>query len=110
MANCRYFPGRSWQKRNIVFDSKSLGEVYMHSVSMPELLIVLVIVFLLFGPGRISKIAGELGSALREFRNGLNSDPTIAPPGAMTGLPTASGTQATEESPAADNTSKPTGS
>ena len=37
-----------------------------------ELVIVLVIVLLLFGPGRLSKIAGELGSGIRNFREGLS--------------------------------------
>ena len=35
---------------------------------LPELLIVLVIILLIFGIGRISKIAGELGSGIRAFR------------------------------------------
>jgi sec-independent protein translocase protein TatA len=33
--------------------------------------IILVIVILLFGVGRIGKIAGELGSGIRSFREGL---------------------------------------
>lgn len=37
----------------------------------PELLIILVIVLLLFGVGRLSKIGGELGSAVANFRKGL---------------------------------------
>ncbi|RPJ52362.1 MAG: twin-arginine translocase TatA/TatE family subunit [Chloroflexi bacterium] len=36
-----------------------------------ELGIILVIVILLFGVGRIGKIAGELGSGVRSFRQGL---------------------------------------
>lgn len=36
-----------------------------------ELIIILLIVILLFGVGRISKIAGELGSGIRAFKNGL---------------------------------------
>jgi sec-independent protein translocase protein TatA len=36
-----------------------------------ELIIILVIVLLLFGVGRIGKIAGELGSGIRAFREGL---------------------------------------
>jgi sec-independent protein translocase protein TatA len=36
-----------------------------------ELLIILVIVLLLFGVGRVSKIGGELGSAVANFRKGL---------------------------------------
>lgn len=39
---------------------------------VPELLIILVIVLLLFGPGRLGKIAGELGEGIRNFREGLN--------------------------------------
>ncbi len=38
-----------------------------------ELIIILLIVILLFGVGRISKIAGELGSGIRAFKDGLQS-------------------------------------
>ncbi len=41
-------------------------------IGAPELLIVLVIVVLLFGPGRIGKVAGELGKGLRSFREGMS--------------------------------------
>lgn len=36
-----------------------------------ELIILLAIVLLLFGPGRIGKIAGELGKGIKSFREGL---------------------------------------
>ena len=39
-----------------------------------ELGIILVIVILLFGVGRIGKISGELGSGIRQFREGLKGD------------------------------------
>ncbi|MBT7601588.1 MAG: twin-arginine translocase TatA/TatE family subunit [Anaerolineae bacterium] len=39
-----------------------------------ELIIILVIVVLLFGVGRIGKIAGELGSGIKAFRKGIASD------------------------------------
>jgi sec-independent protein translocase protein TatA len=39
-----------------------------------ELVLILVIVILLFGVGRIGKIAGEIGSGIRNFRDGLKSD------------------------------------
>ena len=39
-----------------------------------ELGIILVIVILIFGVGRISKIAGEMGSGIRAFKDGLQSD------------------------------------
>ncbi len=41
------------------------------NLGAPELLILLFIVLLLFGVGRISKVAGELGAAIRAFREGL---------------------------------------
>lgn len=41
-------------------------------LGIPELLIILVIVLLLFGPTRIGKIAGELGRGIRNFRDGLS--------------------------------------
>lgn len=43
-----------------------------NQLGVPELLIILVIVLLLFGPGRLGKIAGELGTGIRNFREGLN--------------------------------------
>jgi sec-independent protein translocase protein TatA len=46
----------------------------MPSLGVPELLLILVIVILLFGVGRIGKIAGEIGSGIRNFREGLKSD------------------------------------
>ena len=41
-------------------------------IGMPELLVILVIIILLFGVGRIGKVAGELGKGIRSFREGLN--------------------------------------
>lgn len=43
----------------------------------PELFVILVIVLLIFGPGRIVKISRELGASIRQFRQGLDdhSDP-----------------------------------
>jgi sec-independent protein translocase protein TatA len=38
-----------------------------------EWIVILVIVILLFGPGRIGKIAGELGRGIRNFREGLGN-------------------------------------
>jgi sec-independent protein translocase protein TatA len=40
----------------------------------PELIILLVIVLLVFGVGRIGKIAGELGSGIRAFKEGLSGE------------------------------------
>ena len=47
-----------------------------------ELLVVLVIVLLVFGPGQLPEMMGNLGKAMREFQKGLREPPEIekAPP------------------------------
>jgi sec-independent protein translocase protein TatA len=40
----------------------------------PELLLIIVIIVLLFGVGRISKISGEIGSSIKAFREGIASE------------------------------------
>jgi sec-independent protein translocase protein TatA len=39
-----------------------------------ELLIILAIVILIFGPGRLGRIAGEMGRGIRNFRRGMAGD------------------------------------
>jgi sec-independent protein translocase protein TatA len=39
-----------------------------------ELIIILVIIILLFGVGRISKIAGELGSGIKAFKKNIKDE------------------------------------
>lgn len=48
-------------------------------IGVTELLIVLAIIVLLFGAGRISKIASELGSGLRSFKAGLSGEKESTP-------------------------------
>ncbi len=43
-------------------------------IGAPELILILVIVVILFGGGRIAKLGGELGQGLREFRKGLEGE------------------------------------
>lgn len=40
----------------------------------PEILIILVIVLLLFGVGRIGKIATEMGQGIHNFRKAMDGD------------------------------------
>ena len=46
----------------------------------PELLLILVIVILLFGVGRIGKVGHELGSGIRAFREGIEGDKSTSAP------------------------------
>jgi sec-independent protein translocase protein TatA len=43
-------------------------------VGLPELLIVLVIVLLIFGPKRLPGLGRQLGRGLREFKDSLTGD------------------------------------
>ncbi len=38
----------------------------------PEVILILAVLLLIFGVGRITKIGGELGSGIKAFKEGLN--------------------------------------
>ncbi|HZR23447.1 MAG TPA: twin-arginine translocase TatA/TatE family subunit [Vicinamibacterales bacterium] len=42
------------------------------SLGVPELLIILLIVVLIFGANRLPGLARGMGSAVKEFKNGMN--------------------------------------
>jgi sec-independent protein translocase protein TatA len=42
----------------------------------PELLIILIVVLLLFGSTRLPKLARSLGQAGREFKKGVDDEPS----------------------------------
>jgi sec-independent protein translocase protein TatA len=46
----------------------------MPEIGIPELLIILVIVLIIFGPGRLSGAGTALGRAIREFRRGIQGE------------------------------------
>jgi sec-independent protein translocase protein TatA len=48
-----------------------------HNIGLSELLIILVIIILVFGVGKISKIGGELGAGIRAFKDGLSGKKKI---------------------------------
>ena len=39
-----------------------------------EWIIILVIIVLLFGPGRMCKLSGEIGKSIKAFRDGLSGE------------------------------------
>lgn len=46
----------------------------MPSLGLPELLLVLLIVVIIFGVGRLPEIGGALGKSIREFRRATKEE------------------------------------
>lgn len=42
------------------------------NLGLPELLIIMVVILLLFGAKRIPEIAGSMGKGIREFKKSIN--------------------------------------
>jgi sec-independent protein translocase protein TatA len=42
------------------------------NLGLPELLIIMVVILLLFGAKRIPEIAGSMGKGIREFKKNIN--------------------------------------
>ncbi len=40
-------------------------------VGVPELILILVLALLIFGPGRVGRLGGELGKGIRAFKDSL---------------------------------------
>ena len=51
----------------------------MGSFSIWHWLIVLVVIALLFGAGRISGVMGDVGKGIKSFKKGLNEDDDSSP-------------------------------
>jgi sec-independent protein translocase protein TatA len=52
----------------------------MGSIGMPELMVLLVIVLIVFGAGRLPQIGENLGKAIRNFKKSTEKDgPDSAP-------------------------------
>jgi sec-independent protein translocase protein TatA len=52
----------------------------MFGLSIWELLIVLAIVLLLFGPSRLKTLGGDLGNAIKGFRSAIKEEDKPEPP------------------------------
>lgn len=47
---------------------------FVHGVGWIELVIILVIVMIIFGVGRLPEIGGAMGKAIREFRSSQSGE------------------------------------
>jgi sec-independent protein translocase protein TatA len=56
----------------------------MGSFSLVHWVIVLIVVLLLFGRGRVSEIMGDFGKGIKSFKQGLNEEPAAGQPAAPT--------------------------
>lgn len=61
------------------------------NIGFTELLVILVIVLVLFGAGKLPKAMGQLGEGMKHFRKGLNgkdeADPAVPPAAKSETLP-----------------------
>ena len=48
----------------------------MYSIGIPELVLILVIALVVFGPGKLPEIGKAVGKSLREFRSASTEDNT----------------------------------
>lgn len=44
------------------------------NVGWPELMVILIVAMLIFGPQRLAEVGGALGKAIREFRKTVRED------------------------------------
>ena len=44
------------------------------SIGLPQILIILLLVVIVFGVGKLPRVMGDLGKGMRNFKKGLNED------------------------------------
>ena len=49
----------------------------MFGLGMPELILILVISLVIFGPSKLPEMGASVGKAIREFRNATNGNSAV---------------------------------
>ncbi len=49
----------------------------MFGLGMPELIVIMIIVILVFGAGRISEVGGAIGKGIKNFKKSMSESPEI---------------------------------
>lgn len=52
----------------------------MFGFGVPELLLILVVLLVVFGPGKLPQLGAALGETLKSFRKGATEEPRIINP------------------------------
>ena len=52
----------------------------MFGFGMPELVIILVIMLVVFGPGKLPQLGSALGGAIRSFKKAAEEEPKLINP------------------------------
>ena len=45
---------------------------YIFNLGVPELIIILLVVLIFFGAGKLPQVLGQMGKGVKEFKKGMN--------------------------------------
>src|SRR4029078_9977521 len=61
-------------RRRVLLGRRITGREMMPTLGAPELIIILVIIILIFGVGKLPEVGQALGKGIREFRGAADAD------------------------------------